>query len=103
MRQRWRTQPRPRLGLRSLVSSNSPGSARLRARYEALKSSVDDMIATINTERQWRVASETRVKILESSGVEMAADLAAEREARSAAGDEVQGESVDKNLRTGFK
>lgn len=74
---------------RAALSSNSPGSARLRARYKALKISVNGMVTTINTERQWRVAAETRVTILESSGVEMAADLAAEREARSAAGDEV--------------
>ena len=72
---------------RAALSSNSPGSAKLRSRYEALKTSVGDMVTTINTERQWRVVAETRVRDLGTLNMEMAADLTAERETGRAAGD----------------
>ena len=47
------------------------------------------VVATINAERQLRVAAEARVKFLEETGEELISDLATEREARSAAEDEV--------------
>jgi hypothetical protein len=84
---------------RAALSSNSPGSAKLRARYEALKTSVDDIVSTINTERQWRVAAETRDKFLEGTGEEMTTVLAAEREARSAAEDKIAAKKTAFGLR----